>query len=201
MIRHSSSTPSHSTCLRLELVPPQHSLILALLCFDYLALTGHRSTHSASSLARTARIAIHLHSTLQPVLNLFKIIRKVAQVHQQRAVTTSSSVQAHTMGRSSYTASTVTHLSHAAGSGCLSISSHHAGESSHIKLLDTLPAALNDSMNSSSSSVATTSARVKDTPTSWAQRQFDPDDESLPAVEEVSRHALNERVTDFMLTL
>jgi hypothetical protein len=92
------------------------------------------------------------------------------------------------MGRTSYTASTVTHLSHAAGPGCLSVSSH-AGESSHNKLLDTLPAALNDSINSSGSSIATTSARVKDTPTVWAQREFDPDDESLPAVEEVSRHA------------
>lgn len=42
----------------------------------------------------------------------------------------------------------------------------------------------------SSSNLHSAGTRTKDTPTVWAMNAFDPDDETLPSIDEVSRDSL-----------
>jgi hypothetical protein len=91
------------------------------------------------------------------------------------------------MGRTPYTSSTVTHLAHQAGSSSdIYNASSSTAEGSSI---NKTPLSLNLPTGSSS--------RVKDTPTVWANKAFDPDDDALPAIEEVSSACPGRHVAHF----
>ncbi|KAK9893777.1 hypothetical protein P389DRAFT_212901 [Cystobasidium minutum MCA 4210] len=88
------------------------------------------------------------------------------------------------MGRSSYTSNTVNYLSHAeyasSSSGCpYSAAWHAGGGDAHNKSTSSTVISSNNNTASTSSN-----SRPKDAPTVWAINAFDPDDETLPSIDE-----------------